>query len=157
MEFIEGHTLHTRIGRRHAPEELARAIGQAARALAAAHAAGVVHRDLKPENIMMRADGLGKVVDFGLARRLPSLGKAAGADSDAGEFRGTAAYASPEQALGQTTTEHSDVFSLGVVLYQLATGMHPFESGSPLGFLHGIAHRLPVPPARLNPEATGPL
>lgn len=155
MEFIEGQTLHAQIGRRPAVEKVAQWIGQAARALAAAHAAGVVHRDIKPENIMIRHDGYVKVLDFGLARRLPTLAQpdAGGShDTDPGGVFGTVAYMSPEQTRGDTVDTPSDVFSLGIVLYQLATGRHPFEAESALGMLHAIAARQPAAPARLNPE-----
>ncbi len=157
MEYIEGRTLQTLLGQRHGPEALARLVGQAARALAAAHAAGVVHRDVKPDNVMVRPDGLVKVLDFGLARRLPALGRRDPRGTDPGQFLGTVAYASPEQARGEPAASASDVFSLGVVLYQLATGAHPFEAESPLGFLHAIAYRTPPPPVRVSPEVGGPL
>ncbi|MCI0458902.1 MAG: protein kinase [Gemmataceae bacterium] len=154
MEFIEGLTLHELAAQRPDVEEAARLIGQAARALAAAHAAGVVHRDIKPENIMVRADGYVKVLDFGLARRLPTFAgpqSARSHDTDPGALLGTAAYMSPEQARGERVDSASDVFSLGTVLYQLATGHHPFEADSAFGLLHAITTRQPVPPSRLNP------
>src|SRR5262249_7269398 len=123
MEFIEGATLRALIALRPAVEDVTRLIAQAARALAAAHAAGVVHRDVKPDNVMVRADGYVKVLDFGLARRLPTLCKPDSGgrhDTDPGVLMGTAAYMSPEQARGSTADSASDVFSLGIVFYQLA-------------------------------------
>ncbi len=160
MEFIEGLTLQALAARRPGVEEVARLIGQAARALAAAHAAGVVHRDIKPENIMVRADGYVKVLDFGLARRLPAAAGPESArkrDTDPGALLGTAAYMSPEQAGGERVDSASDIFSLGIVLYQLTTGHHPFEADSAFGLMHAITTRQPVPPSRLNPEITAPL
>jgi predicted ATPase len=159
MEFIEGVTLQALAAHRPAVAEVARLIAQAARALTAAHGAGVVHRDVKPENIMVRADGYVKVLDFGLARRLPTLGRPGpvGPDTDPGTLLGTVAYMSPEQARGEPAQGASDVFSLGIVLYQLLTGQHPFESGSALGTLSAIATRLPLPPSRLNPEVPAAL
>ncbi|MFO0842053.1 MAG: protein kinase [Gemmataceae bacterium] len=159
MEFIEGDTLQALVARRVGVPEAARLVGQAARALAAAHAAGVVHRDIKPENVMVRADGLVKVVDFGLARRLPTLAAPVpdGNDTSPGMFLGTAAYMSPEQARGEPVDSASDVFSLGIVLYQLATGSHPFEADSALGMMYAITTRQPVPPSRLNPKVPAAL
>src|SRR5262249_53352878 len=150
MEFIEGVTLQELAARRPGVGEVARLIGQAARALTAAHAAGVVHRDVKPENIMVRADGYVKVLDFGLARRPPPLTPAGRRDTDPGALLGPAAYMSPEQTRGATVDSASDVFSLGIVLYQLVTGRHPFATNTPLGTMYAIATRQPPPPSRLN-------
>jgi predicted ATPase/predicted Ser/Thr protein kinase len=154
MEFIEGVTLATILARRIEIEEAARLIRQAAQALAAAHAAGVVHRDVKPDNIMVRSDGYVKVLDFGLARRLPTLahpGAESSAATEPGAILGTVAYMSPEQTRGGPVGSASDVFSLGIVLYQLVAGQHPFQTESPLGMLHAIAARRPLSPSRLNP------
>jgi adenylate cyclase len=160
MEFIEGVTLQTLLARRVEVEEAAQLMRQAAQALAAAHAAGVVHRDIKPENIMLRGDGYVKVLDFGLARRLPTLahpGPGDGSTTEPGAILGTVAYMSPEQARGDVAESASDVFSLGIVLYQLVTGQHPFETDSPLAMLHAIATRRPLSPARLNPAVPAAL
>jgi predicted ATPase len=151
MEFIEGQTVQALTARRPRFDEVSRLVAQVARALAAAHAAGVVHRDVKPENIMVRADGYVKVLDFGLARRLPTLAQPdpnSGPQTDPGMMMGTAAYMSPEQARGLPADSASDVFSLGLVLYQLAAGRHPFEADSELGILYAIATRQPVPPSQ---------
>ena len=155
MEFIEGETLHAQIARRPSVDQVVRWVAQATRALAAAHAAGIVHRDIKPENLMVRGDGYLKVLDFGLARRPPQLADSTAAamrDTDPGTIFGTFGYMSPEQALGQTAEKASDIFSLGIVLYELATGQHPFRSESPLGMAQAIARQQPPSPARLNPE-----
>jgi predicted ATPase len=130
-------------------------IAQAARALAVAHAAGVVHRDIKPENLMVRADGYLKVLDFGLSRRLPGTAEPGGSTdrgSDSQGVIGTVPYMSPEQARGQSPGPPSDVFSLGVVLYEIATGRHPFTGATPLDTMFAITEAVPVPPSRLNPE-----
>jgi predicted ATPase/predicted Ser/Thr protein kinase len=152
MEFIEGRTLEALIGQGPAVEELARVIRQTARALAAAHAAGVVHRDIKPANLMVRPDGIVKVLDFGLARRLPTGGAAPGGPgTDPGTRVGTVLYMSPEQARAEPVGSASDIFSLGLVLYELVTGQHPFLAESGFGVLHRIVDHVPLPPSRLNP------
>jgi serine/threonine protein kinase/predicted ATPase len=155
MEFVEGRTLRARMADGTRVDEALRWIAQAAQALSAAHQAGVVHRDIKPENIMVRDDGLVKVLDFGLARRW-------GADSDepeggppstaTGALIGTAAYMSPEQTRGQTAESNSDIFSLGIVAYELFTSRHPFAADSPLAMLGAIATANAIPAAHLNPE-----
>jgi predicted ATPase len=155
MECIEGTTLESMVGRCVPLGPLTEWIAQAARALAAAHAAGIVHRDIKPANLMVRADGYVKVLDFGLARRLPALargGLTSAPDTDAGVFLGTAAYASPEQARSEAVHSASDIFSLGIVLYELATGRHPFSGDSALALLWSISSQRPIQPARINPE-----
>src|SRR5213076_3000915 len=108
---------------------------QVASALAAAHETGVVHRDIKPENIMVRPDGYVKVLDFGLARMvLPDAetmaAGAAGQRTDPGVLLGTVSYMSPEQASGGVAGSPSDVFSLGIVLYEMLTGQRPFRGES---------------------------
>jgi predicted ATPase len=158
LELVEGRTLAELIDDRPPAHELARLIGQAARALAAAHAAGVVHRDIKPSNLMARTDGIVKVLDFGLARRLPVAGGVdPNADTDPGTRVGTLLYMSPEQARGEPVGTPSDIFSLGIVLYELATGQHPFESRTEVGIIQAILERDPVPVPLLNPDAPAAL
>jgi predicted ATPase len=158
MEFIDGETLRPQIARRPDVDQSARWIAQAARALATAHAAGVIHRDIKPENIMVRRDGYVKVLDFGLARRLPTLTDRGGGNSPhPGVLIGTVGYMSPEQAHGAAVDSAADIFSLGIVLYELVTGRHPFEGDSALATLHAIANRQPAAPSRLNPEVPAAL
>jgi predicted ATPase len=161
MELIEGQTLRALAATRPSLPELVRLVGQVARALAAAHAAGIVHRDIKPENIMVRDDGYAKVVDFGLARRTMNQGVlsgvTAGGVTDPGTVMGTVRYMSPEQARGETAGSASDLFSLGIVLYELATGQHPFPADSQLGTLHAILSQPPLRPTLLNPGIPAPL
>jgi serine/threonine protein kinase len=156
MEFIEGQTLEELVGQRRPLNELARLLRQAAQALAAAHAAGVVHRDIKPANLMVRADGIVKVLDFGLARRLPTRdtqGSVPGdKTTDPGTRVGTLLYMSPEQAQAAAVDAATDIFSLGLVLYELATGQHPFRADSEVAVLHALVTQAPIPPSRLNPE-----
>ena len=161
MELIEGQTLRKLAARRPSLPKLVHLVGQVVRALAAAHAAGIVHRDIKPENIMVRADGYAKVVDFGLARRILVHGARSDATAaeitDPGTVLGTVRYMSPEQARAETAGSASDLFSLGVVLYELATGQHPFPADSQLGTLHAILSQPPLRPSLLNPDIPAPL
>jgi len=144
-EFVEGQNLRERINA--GPVAVKDAIGitsQAASALAAAHARGIVHRDIKPENLMLRPDGYVKVLDFGLARH--AAGEDAGtlSASSPGMLIGTLRYMSPEQSLGQTVGAPSDVFSLGLVLFEMIAGRHPFHAESSIGVLHGIQSGAPA-------------
>ena len=161
MELIEGQTLRRLAARRPSLPELVHLVGQVAKALAAAHAAGIVHRDIKPENLMVRDDGYAKVVDFGLARLIPAHGTpseaTAAAVTDPGTVLGTVRYMSPEQARAEPAGSASDLFSLGIVLYELATGQHPFPADSQLGTLHAILSQPPLRPSLLNPEIPAPL
>src|SRR5690349_7456420 len=124
FEYIEGETLKERIrrgGRLPIPEAVAYAI-EIARALGAAHARHIVHRDVKPQNVLIDEEGSCKVTDFGIARTLDEEGLTAD-----GRVLGTTDYVSPEQALGQPVTGQSDLYSLGVVLYEMLTGEVPFR------------------------------
>ncbi|MGB9181877.1 MAG: protein kinase [Pyrinomonadaceae bacterium] len=155
-EFVEGETLHHRLKRK--PLRLREALDiavQVADALKMAHAAGIVHRDIKPENIMLRTDGYVKVLDFGLAKlttnqflttdtQAPTLPKV---DTDPGTVMGTAKYMSPEQARGQDVDARTDIWSLGVVLYEMVTGRAPFEGATSS---HVIVNLLEKEPASLS-------
>ncbi|MDX6664686.1 MAG: eukaryotic-like serine/threonine-protein kinase [Solirubrobacteraceae bacterium] len=124
FEFVEGETLKERIrrnGRLAIPEALAYAI-EIARALGAAHAQGIVHRDVKPQNVLVDEEGTAKVTDFGIARTLDQEGLTAD-----GRVLGTTDYVSPEQALGHAVTGQSDLYSLGIVLFEMLTGDVPFK------------------------------
>jgi tetratricopeptide (TPR) repeat protein len=144
-EFVEGQTLRERIG--SGPVAVKEAVGitaQVAGALVVAHARGIVHRDVKPENVMLRPDGYVKVLDFGLARHMASHEAGTMSASEPGLLIGTLRYMSPEQSHGQPVAAPSDVFSLGLVLFELITGLHPFEADSSLGVLHGIQSGTPA-------------
>jgi eukaryotic-like serine/threonine-protein kinase len=132
---------------------------QIARALAVAHAAGIIHRDVKPENIMVRVDGYVKVLDFGLARLLPPKSKQLTADtaSNSRLLIGTPRYMSPEQIHGEGVSGATDVFSLGLVLYELMTGRHPFIADSLISILHAISSQPLLLPSRLNPQTPADL
>ena len=157
MEFVEGVSLRHHIG---GPRRVGDAIEiseQIVDGLASAHQRGIIHRDLKPENIMIRDDGRVKLVDFGLAKHL-LLDDASTHDtpmSRSGELVGTCSYMSPEQARGATITPASDVFSLGIVMYELFSGKHPFRQEAVLDTLNAIV-RVEPPPLK-PPDAPPPL
>lgn len=150
MEFVEGETLRARLKRPPLPLEEANEIAsQVAAGLAVAHRHGIVHRDLKPENIMLRVDGYVKVVDFGLAKVVPwaddskaettPVSKA----TESGAIVGTLTYMSPEQARAQPVTPASDVFSFGIVLYEMLTDEHPFRADTAIDTVTAILTRQP--------------
>jgi len=134
-ELVDGHTLRDEMSRGmpRSAEAIAATARELADALASAHAKGIVHRDFKPENIMRNADGRLKILDFGLARieRRADAPAIAGATVP-GALVGTPAYMSPEQLNGQPADARSDVFALGVVIYEYACGSHPFQAATPL-------------------------
>ncbi len=159
MEYVEGETLRTRLAasRLSLREALDIAI-QVAAALSVAHAAGIVHRDIKPENVMLRPDGVVKVLDFGLAKLAAAVPDGADTtrmdiNTDAGTVVGTAAYMSPEQARGQQVDTRTDIWSLGVMLYEMVAGRSPFAGPSGSDVLAAILQKEPAPVARFDPEA----
>jgi serine/threonine-protein kinase len=167
-EFIDGETLRARLGRGRIDPARAVDIGtQIARALAAAHEAGIVHRDIKPENVMLRRDGYVKVLDFGLAKLTGphALGldvdgvTRAAVDTKPGLVLGTFHHMSPEQARGQAVDARSDLFSAGVVLYEMIAGRLPFTGSSAADVIGAILHVEPAPLASLAavPEALSDL
>jgi eukaryotic-like serine/threonine-protein kinase len=152
-EFIDGVTLREQMSNQEMEQSEALDVAtQISSALSAAHKAGIVHRDVKPENIMVRPDGYVKVLDFGLAklteRRATSSDTEVGAfgavRTDTGVVIGTASYMSPEQAEGQHVDQRSDVFSFGVVFYEMLTGEMAFRRDSDVDTLHAIIHEKPV-------------
>jgi serine/threonine protein kinase len=133
MEYVEGRTLRKLIKEGITRDALARVGGQRAKALSVAQAAGNTHRDIKPDNIMARDDGYVKILDFGLARLVPTELDKEGAtlnNTVQGALLGTVAYMSPKQARGGPVTDASDVFSLGLIFYEMATGRRPFVTDS---------------------------
>ena len=146
MEYVEGQSVKELL--RGGPLSVDRTIdvgAQVARALDYAHQLGVVHRDVKPHNILLTPDGAAKLVDFGiaLARDVASL-------TDGGAILGTAHYLAPEQARGEPATSASDLYQLGVVLYEMATGRPPFEGENAIDIARQHLALEPLPPSRLN-------
>jgi eukaryotic-like serine/threonine-protein kinase len=159
MERLHGSSLRERLQAGPLPaEEILRISAQVADALGAAHAAGIVHRDVKPANIFLTDRGDAKVLDFGVARLRPSGPDAASEVptleklTTPGTAVGTVAYMSPEQVLGRPVDARSDLFSLGVVLYEMATGARPFPGDSMGAVFDAILHKAPTSPVRLNPR-----
>jgi Tol biopolymer transport system component len=171
-EFIDGQTLRQRLAHGPMPPGEVVAIAmQIAKALSAAHAAGIVHRDIKPENVMVRPDGLVKVLDFGLAKlserelavESTAVPSAFTLQTDAGVLMGTASYLSPEQVRHQPVDQRTDLFSLGVVLYEMLAGKRPFQGDNVMQVFDAILRSEPKPitarqlPAELNRIVLGAL
>ena len=157
MELLTGRTLETFLeDAGSSPEFLREVASGVASALDAAHRLGIVHRDIKPANIMILDDNRVKVLDFGIARRVVLPGDDRVTRpleiTQPGILAGTIAYMSPEQARGESVGPESDIFSLGIVLYELATGRHPFRSEVALETLRLIAAGEPIAPSRLCPD-----
>ncbi len=156
MELVAGRTLRGVIALDNSLETLLALGSQMAKALNAAHAAGITHRDIKPDNIMVRDDGYVKVLDFGLARLLPTTSSedavTLALQTTPGVIMGTVAYMSPEQLSGHSVGPPSDIFALGIVLYELIAGQHPFRAETVASYLHAITLQTPRPPSQLRPR-----
>jgi tRNA A-37 threonylcarbamoyl transferase component Bud32 len=155
MEYVDGGHLGRRISRQSFSfRESAELIEKLARAVQYAHDCGVVHRDLKPGNVLLTRDGIPKIIDFGLAKRLRPEGDLASIVTSQGAVLGTPGYLSPEQAAGQTKDvgPSADIYSLGVMLYELVAGRRPFEGDSELQILEKVLNDEPPSPAWLRPS-----
>jgi serine/threonine protein kinase len=153
MELLEGESLDQLIGRRTplpVPLKLTYAL-QACRALDYAHKRGIIHRDIKPDNVMLTKDGTVKVVDFGIARVLET------SKTQTGMLLGTFAYMSPEQYHGEHADARSDIWSFGVLLYELLAYQRPFKGQTPASLMHGICQQEPPPLLELAPECPAAL
>ena len=158
MEKLEGMSLKERIRGQAMPADEVLDVGiQVADALAASHAKGIIHRDIKPANIFLTPTGQAKILDFGLAKLSRSLGSSDETPVEdsltaVGVIPGTAVYMSPEQARGEELDARSDLFSLGVVLYEMATGKKPFSGDNVITTLDAVLNQKPVSPRQLNPK-----
>jgi eukaryotic-like serine/threonine-protein kinase len=154
MELLEGQTLSHRIaGRPMETEQVANLGMQIAEALDSAHAKGIIHRDIKPANIFVMELGQAKVLDFGLAKLLRPVSEVTGTDAFTGPqtLTGTLPYMAPEQLRGEKVDARTDIYAMGMVLYEMATGQRAFGEELPTKLIDAILHRPPPPPGRLNP------
>jgi serine/threonine protein kinase len=147
MEYLGGGDLRNRMDKGVTERAATQYLRQISSALSAVHGMGVLHRDLKPGNIMLRKDGSIALIDFGLAKKARLEGEI----TDKGEIFGTPYYMSPEQGHGSQVDERSDIYSLGVIFYEMLTGEKPFKADTAMGIIyqHGNAP-IPLLPARFS-------
>jgi TolB-like protein/tetratricopeptide (TPR) repeat protein len=162
MELLEGEPLRARLkGRPLGIAEIVDITAQVADALGAAHAQGIVHRDIKPENIFLTARGAAKLLDFGVAKLMVEQAVATASSrttvfrTEPGSALGTVAYMAPEQIRGESLDGRADLFSLGVVIYEMATGTPPFQGSTWGTTVAAILTQAPTPPVELNPDLSG--
>jgi serine/threonine protein kinase len=144
MELVEGRTLSS-LRDKLSTKDLLAIVAQVAEALGAAHQSGIIHRDIKPDNVMVRPDGYAKVLDFGLVKLTEVEPVSGAANTQLGVAMGTLAYMSPEQASGEPVDHRTDIWSLGVVLYELATGRKPFSTETRQATINAILSAQPTP------------
>jgi serine/threonine protein kinase/tetratricopeptide (TPR) repeat protein len=166
MEFIDGETLRSHLHGKPLPLEVTLKLGiQIAEALDAAHDEGIIHRDIKPANIFVTRRGQAKILDFGLAKLVPkgiarphadsssdSSGEVPDSTSTVGIISGTPSYMSPEQIRGDNLDPRTDIFSLGLLLYEMATGRQAFSGGTGGAIIEAVLMRSPVPARTINPD-----
>ena len=155
MRYIKSGTLSNLMGQPLSNERIVRLVGDMARALDYAHKQGVVHRDIKPTNILIDRNGEALLTDFGIAKLMESSG--ATQLTGAGSVLGTPAYMSPEQAKGANVDGRSDVYSLGVVLYELLTGQQPYQAETPVAVVLKHVSEPLTPPRTINANVAEPL
>src|SRR6476620_6719283 len=167
-EYIDGVTLRQKLSEgRLEPREILDIAVQVAAALEEAHSAGIIHRDIKPDNIMIRRNGYVKVLDFGLAKLTETLSDRSPSDceastrvlvqTDAGVVMGTSHYMSPEQARGKLVDARADIWSLGVVIYEMVAGRTPFEGETSTDVIVAITQKEPLPLIRFAPDVPAEL